>query len=205
MRVLIDFNKIAAPLVCFLTISWYSQWNNMTAVIYAALHGTYGILWALKSIYFPSASSSWQSDLGFRDSFNLELVMALFYSPIVIICRYHVQAPIWLVLFCLVIYILGVFFHFVSEMHKYLVLQMRKELVTTGLWGLSRNINYFGELLIFLSLGSLSMNAFPLMFLNCIVTFLWWPNMVRKEKFLSRYPEFPQWKSRTPAFIPYVY
>ena len=49
----IDTHKGITFLVILGMIAAFNQWQNATAWIYLALHGTYGILWVLKSRIFP--------------------------------------------------------------------------------------------------------------------------------------------------------
>ena len=44
--------------------------------------------------------------------------------------------------------ILGIWLHHTSDCQKYFVLQAQPSLITDGLWSLSRNPNYLGELFI---------------------------------------------------------
>ena len=80
----------------------------------------------------------------------------------------------------------------------------RGTLITDGLWSLSRNPNYLGELCIYLGFSLLPMHWAPLCGLALIVGGVWVPNMRRKDKSLSRYPEFAQYKSNTKLIIPYL-
>ena len=45
----IDSHKGITPLFIIGLISYYNQWDNFIALIYLALHGTYGLLWITKS------------------------------------------------------------------------------------------------------------------------------------------------------------
>ena len=49
----IDSHKGATPLFVIALIWYFNQWNNVYALLYLALHGTYGILWMTKSQIFP--------------------------------------------------------------------------------------------------------------------------------------------------------
>ena len=49
----IDSNKAATAFLVLFLIAIYRQWQNPTAWVYLALHGTYGFLWVLKSKIFP--------------------------------------------------------------------------------------------------------------------------------------------------------
>jgi hypothetical protein len=52
-RFFIDPHKGVTFLVILGMMALFSQWQNATAWVYLALHGTYGILWVLKSRNFP--------------------------------------------------------------------------------------------------------------------------------------------------------
>ena len=100
---------------------------------------------------------------------------------------------------------MGVFFHFGSDMQKHATLTARpKELITTGFFRLSRNPNYFGELLIYLGFGLLAMHWLPIAILAGWVGGGWIPRMVKKDRSLARYPEFSDYKRRTRMPVPFV-
>ena len=101
---------------------------------------------------------------------------------------------------------MGIFFHFTADMQKYIALQLQPgRLIEDGLFGLSRNINYFGELLIYLGFGLLAMHWLPLLIITLFFSFVWWPNMRRKDRSLARYDAFPTYKKRTRMFIPFIF
>ena len=88
---------------------------------------------------------------------------------------------------------------------EYAMLKARPgELITTGFFRLSRNPNYFGELLIYLGFGLLAMSWIPIVVIAGAMASFWIPRMVQKDRSLARYPEFAYYKKRTAAFIPYL-
>jgi steroid 5-alpha reductase family enzyme len=44
----------------------------------------------------------------------------------------------------------------------------------------------------------------PLAALGAVVVVVWVPNMLRKDKSLSRYPGFAEYRHRTKLFVPFV-
>jgi steroid 5-alpha reductase family enzyme len=99
---------------------------------------------------------------------------------------------------------LGVFLHFSSDMQKYTALKLNPgHLVMDGLFSKSRNMNYFGELMIYLSFALLSMHWIPLLFLFLFILIIWIPNMLKKDKSLSKYEEFKNYKTKTKIFLPF--
>ena len=61
----IDSNKGITFLVLIGMIIYYRQWNNPTAMIYLALHGTYGLMWVMKSCIFPDKQWEQHTSLWF--------------------------------------------------------------------------------------------------------------------------------------------
>ncbi len=56
MKVYINiFKGLTAPFV-LLMMAHYGTWQNKTAWVYLGLHGSYGVLWVLKSRFFPDKS-----------------------------------------------------------------------------------------------------------------------------------------------------
>jgi protein-S-isoprenylcysteine O-methyltransferase Ste14 len=98
------------------------------------------------------------------------------------------------------------FFHFATDMQKFVSLRLNPDhLITDGLFARVRNMNYFGELLIYGGFGLLAMHWLPVAILLLMVTVVWLPNMARKDRSLARYPEFEAYRRRTKRFIPFVY
>lgn len=200
----IDSHKgLTGPFVLGL-IAYYHAWDNLLAWIYLALHGTYGGLWVLKSRYF--GDKNWERPVGIGVALYTWAGLSLYWiTPWLIVShRNHPIAP-WMVGLCIAMYSFGVFLHFASDMQKHMSLAYRRgTLLTDGLWSLSRNPNYLGELFIYLGFSLLAMHWIPLAALGAFVVTVWIPNMRRKDRSLSRYPEFAAYKAHTKLLIPYV-
>ncbi len=198
----IDSHKGVTPLAILALMFHYDQWENPSAWVYLALHGTYGILWVLKSRIF--GDKNWEQPTGLPYGLVIWGGLTLYWLAPWILCAKAIQAPLWWLCICTSVYALGVFFHFASDMQKDTELRLKKGLIQTGLWSRCRNPNYFGELLIYLGFGMIPMHWAPLAVLAAMVLFLWVPNMRRKDSSLSRYAEFAAYKARSKLFIPFV-
>jgi protein-S-isoprenylcysteine O-methyltransferase Ste14 len=181
------------------------QTNNLTLWIYFAVHGSYGIFWCLKGILFP--------DFGFYllrpwKMLPLDCIgLGLYWVGPYMIAKHDIQQPqYWYLCLCIFTYLFGVFFHFTSDMQKFMWLNLKKgNLLMMGMWKICRNPNYFGELLIYSSFIMISRHWFPAVWLSIVITHVWFPRMIKKEKSLSRYPEFAHYKKSSAWFIPYVW
>jgi protein-S-isoprenylcysteine O-methyltransferase Ste14 len=203
-KYIIDTFKGVSFLVILLMIAGYGQWENTTAWVYLALHGTYGILWVMKSRIFPD--KNWEKEVGWvwgvLTAFGL---LTYWVAPWLLISR-GVECPPWYLAMCVSMNVFGIFLHFVNDMQKYTSLELQPEtLITTGMMSRVRNLNYFGELLVYLSLGLLAMHWLPILILVLFVLIYWVPNMHRKDRSLSRYSGFEAYRKRSKWFIPFLF
>ncbi len=200
----IDSHKALTGPFVLLLIALYGQWQNPTAWAYLALHGTYGLLWNLKSHFFPD--KQWEQPADWRFGLIAWGGLSVYWVAPWLLTSRGVQAPAWYLGGCLALYTAGVFLHFASDMQKYMWLRLRPgELLTEGLWARVRNPNYFGELLIYLGFGLLAMHPLPILLLALFVAVYWLPNMRRKDRSLARYPGFAAYRARSKLFIPWVF
>jgi protein-S-isoprenylcysteine O-methyltransferase Ste14 len=200
----IDANKGITFFVLLALIAFYRQWDNPTAMIYLALHGSYGMMWVMKSRLFPD--KQWEQRTPFWYGILAWLALGLYWLPGWIIVSQSVRAPAWLLSVCVGIFILGVFFHFASDMQKHTALEAQPgKLIVDKMFSLARNINYFGELLIYGAMATLAMSSIAFVPLAIFFIFYWIPNIFRKERSLSRYSNFVEYRRRSKLLIPFVF
>jgi len=202
-RHLIDaFKGLTAPFVLFVMF-WTDAVERYDAWTYLALHGTYGLLWVLKSRVF--GDKNWEQPLRLFRGSQIAVGLAAYWVAPVVLCLNEQPAPPWLVAGAVVLFGLGVFFHFASDMQKHMHLAHRPGvLLTDGLWARSRNPNYLGELLIYLSFCALAWHWLPTLLFGVIIAFEWLPNMLRKDRSLSRYEAYTAWAGQSGRLFPRV-
>jgi protein-S-isoprenylcysteine O-methyltransferase Ste14 len=200
----IDTHKGVTFLAILGMMAYFKQWENPTAWIYLALHGTYGLLWVLKSHIFPDRQ--WETDRGLGYGLYIWAGLSLYWITPFIITSRAVQAPGWLLGLCISMYALGIFLHYSADMQKYIELKYNPgHLITDGLLNRTRNINYFGELLIYLGFGLLAIHWLPVVIILLFIGIVWMPNMLKKDRSLARYPEFAEYKRKSKLFIPFLF
>jgi protein-S-isoprenylcysteine O-methyltransferase Ste14 len=117
-----------------------------------------------------------------------------------------IMAPPWLLALTVSLNAFGTFFVFAGDMQKFTELKLHPgELITDDLFRLSRNINYFGEFLIYLAFALLPMSWIAFLPLVAFIITFWIPNMMRKEKTSAALPGFAQYKKNTRFFIPFLF
>lgn len=199
----IDSHKGSNAVAIVALMTYFTAWHNETAWVYLALHGTYGLLWILKSRLFPD--KQWERPVPWSLGVATWGLLTLYWVGPYIITSRDLHAAPWALGLCVAMWGLGVFLHFASDMQKHMHLQLRPgTLLTDGLWARVRNPNYLGEFLIYFSFCLLSMHWAPMTVLAFVVLTVWLPNMIKKDRSLSRYPEFAAWKQRSWLVVPYV-
>ena len=104
------------------------------------------------------------------------------------------------------LYAFGVFFVFTSDMQKYTALKLQPGiLITDRMFALSRNINYFGEFLIYIAYAILPMTLLAFIPLAVMMLTFWIPNMVRKDKTLASLHGFEEYRKKTKSFFPFLF
>ena len=91
-------------------------------------------------------------------------------------------------------------------MQKYIYLKIKPGyLITDHMFLKIRNTNYLGEFFIYSGFTLLACDWLPLFALFLFIAIIWIPNMIKKDKSLSRYSEFTDYKKRTNRLFPFIY
>ena len=175
---------------------------SIAAYVYLSLHGTYGILWLLKEKIFPDPS--FKEKISFITSISGFIFLGSYWiAPFILISsQKSVSSPIIAV--SIAINIIGVFLHFASDAQKYFTLRVKKDLIKDGFFKNIRNTNYLGEILIYLSFAILSMSYIPFLILALFFFIVFLPRMIKKDKSLTKYSSFKEYKQVTGLIFPKI-
>ena len=196
---IINLHKGLTPFVVFGLMAIYDNFST-PAWIYLSLHGTYGILWLLKEKLFPDPY--FKDEMGFLTSITGFIFLGSYWVAPFILISSQKLIPNFIIAGCVSIYIFGVFLHFASDSQKYFTLKLKKELITEGFFKYSRNTNYLGEILIYLSFAILSMNIIPFIILLIFFIIIFYPRMIKKDKSLGKYKDFDEYKANSGLILP---
>lgn len=201
-RHFIDSHKGATPLFVLAMMALFGAWASPTLWVYLGTHGTYGLLWVLKSRVFPDRQ--WEQPCGLGYGAVIWGGLSLYWLTPWLIASRGVEAPPWLLGLVVASFGLGVLLHFGADLQKHTWLSRGGGLLTEGLWARTRNPNYLGELLIYASFGALAWTWawVPALVLVLFVGAVWMPNMIKKDRSLSRYPGYAAWKAQSGLLFP---
>lgn len=204
---IINFQK-AGTFIFLGILMWYYQNDSVAAWIYLALHGSYGFVWILKDITFPDPN--WQKKITIGGGLVAFFGVLFWYWVIgwllisgTVQPQYPVLDAAWFCL-CISLCILGSVIMMVADAQKYYTLKHQKGLITNGIHKYIRHPNYLGEMMLYASFALMVMHWLPFVILGIVWLFVFLPNMIAKEKSLSRYPEWKEYKKRSGWVLPFL-
>jgi len=212
-RQVINLHKVSVgPLT--LALMFLSGDFSVAAWLYLALHGIYGILWVAKDVAFGDPSWRRPSSIGSGIA-TFVFPLGLYYLPPLIMFTAlgdsipggwgtPASLPLPVGFAAMVLFLIGAFFHFVSDAQKHYVLTYRRprSLITDGLFALTRNPNYFGEILMYSAFNLLAQHWLPWVACSVVWLQVFLVNMLHKERSMARYPEHAAWVRSTGFLVP---
>jgi protein-S-isoprenylcysteine O-methyltransferase Ste14 len=187
-----------------LMLMWvYDEWG-ITATTYAALHGSYGLVWLLKDRLFPDPGWEVKITLG-AAFFYWAGALGLYWIAPWLITSQHIEAPTWLIGLAILTYALGVVIMVGADAQKFFVLKVKRGLITDGWFSRIRHPNYLGEMMLYASFAMLAMHWAPWAVLAWVWGFIFMSNMLGKEASMSRYDEWAAYKARTGFLLPKLF
>lgn len=199
----INVHKILVIPVVLGLMLFYNNWST-EAFIYLSIHGSYSILWLIKHALYPDKRFNEQQPFWIGAIFIFLPLAGYYIAPYILISR-HNSLPGYLIGIVLFLYTIGIFFHYVSDAQKYYTLKLKKGLIQEGLFGRTRNPNYLGEIFIYVSFAIMSLHWLPFLILAGWIFGFFVRNMLKKDKSISRYPEFEDYKKKSGLLFPKLF
>ncbi len=189
-------------MTAFVVLGLMFFYNNFTIapLVYLALHGTYGLLWLLKEKIFPDPY--FKEEINFLTSVTGFIFLGSYWIAPYILISSLKSVPDFIIAASISINVIGVFLHFASDTQKYFSLKFKKGLIKDGFFKNVRNTNYLGEILIYLSFAMLSMSLIPFAILAIFFFVVFLPRMIKKDKSLTKYASFEDYKKKTGLILP---
>ncbi|OLT61036.1 DUF1295 domain-containing protein [Moorena bouillonii] len=192
---------LTAPVVLGLMVFYHNF--NLGPWVYLALHGTYGVMWLLKDRIYPDKQWEEEMPIG-MGILTFGILMLYWVAPFILISSGS-EPPLPLVAAAISINVMGVFLHYASDAQKYYTLKYRSGLITEGFFARCRNTNYLGEILIYSGFVMLAQHWLPFLILAAFIAGIFIPNMLKKDKSLSRYPEFADYNANSGLLLPQLF
>jgi len=182
-------------------MKYFNNYSTL-AYLYLALHGTYGFLWLLKDRIFPD--KNWERKTTILSAIVCFLMVLGPYwvSPYLII-KNGVTISNSKMALAIALHTIGCVTMMASDTQKYFVLKERKGLITNGWFERVRNPNYLGEMIIYFTYALLGESKIPYFILLYIWSFLFYPNMQRKDWCIKNKYKGHEYIKRTSLLNPF--
>ncbi len=199
----INLHKVLVIPVVLGMMWFYNNWTT-EAFIYLSIHGTYSLIWLIKQSLFPDKRFDEKQPVWIGTLFIFLPLAGYYIAPYLLISK-HLTLPPYVIGLVLFLYTMGIFLHYVSDAQKYYSLQIGKGLIQKGLFSRTRNPNYLGEIMIYVSYAIMSMHWLPFLIVAGWLLGFFLKNMLAKDQSLSRYPGFEQYKEKTGLLFPKLF
>lgn len=198
----INLHKATTFLFVLGLMLWYQNFT-IGPWVYLALHGSYGMMWLLKDHMYPD--KQWDKETSIPMGIFLFVGLGLYWIAPFILVSSGSQPSAPLIALAIFMNLFGVFLHYSGDAQKYYTLKYKPGLITEGFFARCRNTNYLGEILTYSSFAILAQHWLPFVVLGFFASTAFIPNMIKKEKSLSRYPEFEQYKANSGLILPKLF
>jgi protein-S-isoprenylcysteine O-methyltransferase Ste14 len=176
---------------------------GIAAWVYLALHGTYGLMWLVKDVMFPDRQ--WEKEVSMGVGISTFFLLGTYWIAPFLLISSGSEPSAAVIALAITTNIFGVLLHFGSDAQKHFTLKYRSGLITEGFFARCRNPNYLGEILIYLGFAILAQHWLPFLILGVFFAGVFVPNMLKKDRSLSRYPEFAAYKNNSGLLIPKLF
>lgn len=183
-----------------LALMFYYQNFSIGSWVYLALHGSYGFLWLLKDQVFPD--NQWEQRVSVPYGIFVFFALGLYWIAPWILISKHFEPSNQVIALAVALNMIGVMLHFSSDAQKYFTLKYKPGLITEGFFSRCRNTNYLGELMIYSGFAFLTVSWVGFIGIATFFIGAFIPNMIKKDKSLSRYPEFANYKRQSGFLFP---
>ncbi|CBN78305.1 conserved unknown protein [Ectocarpus siliculosus] len=193
---------LCAPIIYFFMLK-YSRFSA-AAWTYLALHGSYGYLWIVKDQTFPDRNFHGPTSFG-EMSAAFVATSVLYWAIPWIMMHHGKDVPPWFQALAIGVFSTGMFLMIGADCQKYYTLKLAPgKLITTGFFKYIRSPNYLGELMVYGALSMLTYTAWGwIPFATLVLRFS--ADARNKDRSMSRYEEFAEWKASSYLLLPPVY
>ena len=190
-------------LVGFAIIFGIQDWRP---VIYMCLHISYCIWWLIEQWFYPQRRQLFNEPVGIFGFIFILIFVGVFYVlPGYLAFINPVPLSMITAAVALSLYIFGSLINASADVQKITAKQFSSGLVRDNIWRFSRNINYFGDLLRYISFSVVAGSPWAYLVPGCVLL-LYLQRMSQKEQTMSvKYDEYTEYQQSSSRLIPFIW
>lgn len=192
--------------VCLIGFAVVFGIQDMRQVIYLCLHISYCTWWLLEQWLYPARKQMFNEPVGVLGfCFSLGFVGLLYALPGYLAFINPVPLSFTATAIALPLYIFGSLINTSADVQKMTAKQEGATLVSDGIWRFSRNINYFGDLMRYLSFSVVAGSIWAYIVPSAIAL-LYLQRISQKEQAMGeKYAEYAEYQQSSRRLIPFIW
>jgi protein-S-isoprenylcysteine O-methyltransferase Ste14 len=202
----VNISKSCLTIICLLSYVLIFGIHDHRQVIYLCLHLSYCIWWLLEQSLFPARRQLFNEPVNIIGFISILLYVGIFYSLPGFFAFINPN-PIsdLTIAIALPLYIFGSLINTAADVQKLTAKQYNAGLVKDNIWRFSRNINYFGDLLRYLSFSVVAGSLWA--YLLPVAIFLFYLQRIsqKEQAMSSKYADFSEYQESSDRLIPFVW
>lgn len=181
--------------------------HDQRQVIYLCLHISYCLWWLIEQWFYPQRAKVIFSDPAGVVELIITIIFVGFLYALPGYLAFTNPTPISFitVLIALPCYIFGTLINATADVQKLTAKQYGAGLVQDNIWRFSRNINYFGDLLRYLSFAIIAGSPWGYL-VPGLVFVIYLQRILAKEKTMSeKYSDYAEYQKNSTRLIPFIW
>lgn len=180
--------------------------QDLRQVIYLCLHTSYCTWWLLEQWLYPARKQMFNEPVGILGfCFSLGFVGLLYALPGYLAFTNPVPLSFTATAIALPLYIFGSLINTSADVQKMTAKQEGAKLVSDGIWRFSRNINYFGDLMRYVSFSVVAGSIWAYIVPSAIAL-LYLQRIFQKEQTMGeKYTEYAEYQQSSRRLIPFIW
>ena len=180
--------------------------RDLRQVIYLCLHLSYCLWWLLEQVIYPARRQIFSESVGVGGFGFTLLLVGIFYAlPGYLAFTNPVPLSITTAAIALPLFIFGSLINTSADVQKLAAKQWGANLVQDGIWRYSRHINYFGDLLRYLSFSVVAGSVWAYLVPGAIAL-LYLQRISQKEQAMAaKYADYAEYQQSSSRLIPFIW
>ncbi len=180
--------------------------KDFRQVIYMCLHISYCLWWLVEQWFYPQRRQIFGEPVGVGGFIASLLFIGVLYSlPGYLAFTNHTPLSFLTLAIALPMFIFGTLINAIADVQKMTAKQYGAGLVSDGVWRFSRNINYFGDLLRYLSFSVVAGSIWAYIVPTLIAT-IYLQRIFQKEKSMpEKYQDYAEYQRSSSCLIPFIW
>jgi protein-S-isoprenylcysteine O-methyltransferase Ste14 len=180
--------------------------HDFRQVIYMCLHISYCLWWLVEQWFYPQRRQIFAEPVGVGGFIASLLFIGVLYSlPGYLAFTNPTSLSFITAGIALQMFIFGTLINAIADVQKMTAKQYGAGLVSDGIWRFSRNINYFGDLLRYLSFSVVAGSIWAYI-VPTLIAIIYLQRILQKEKSMpQKYQEYADYQRSSSRLIPFIW